>query len=164
MAPRKRKEAETPKETAAAPASPRRTRSSSARVPAPAPAAAAPVHKRPSKKSKPSKAEDGPKESSKPAAAADVADAVGSKTIIVEACKQCTQFKKRALLVKEGLENGVPGVSVKINPEKPRRGCFEIREENGKTFVSLLAMPRPFEKMRALDMDKVIADIIKNIA
>ncbi|XP_058071153.1 uncharacterized protein LOC131220207 [Magnolia sinica] len=161
MAPRKRKEAETPKETAAAPASPRRTRSSSARVPAPA--AAAPVHKRPSKKSKPSKAEDGSKESSKPAAVADVPDAVGSKTIIVEACKQCTQFKK-ALLVKEGLENGVPGVIVKINPENPRRGCFEIREENGKTFFSLLAMPRSFEKMRALDMDKVIADIIKNIA
>ncbi|XP_058071150.1 uncharacterized protein LOC131220204 [Magnolia sinica] len=106
MAPRKRKDAETSKETAAAPASPRRTRSFSARVPASA--AAAPVHKRPSKKSTPSKVEDGLKESSKPAAAADVPDAVGSKTIIVEACKQCTQFKKRALLVKESLENGVP--------------------------------------------------------
>ncbi|KAL5974006.1 hypothetical protein ACLOJK_030667 [Asimina triloba] len=34
--------------------------------------------------------------------------------------KQCHQFKKRALLVKEGLENGVPGITVKINPEKKK--------------------------------------------
>ncbi|KAJ4958083.1 hypothetical protein NE237_025194 [Protea cynaroides] len=86
-----------------------------------------------------------------------------SKTIIIEHCKQCQSFKKRAELVKDGLEKVVPGIIVKVNPEKPRRGCFEIREEGGEKFVSLLDMPRPFGKMKALDMDKVISDIIVKI-
>ncbi|URE07033.1 hypothetical protein MUK42_23934 [Musa troglodytarum] len=69
------------------------------------------------------------------AAAASVGAA---KTIIIEACKQCTSFKTRAIKVKEGLESAVPGIVVAVNPDKPRRGCFEIREENGQVFVSLL--------------------------
>ncbi|GAB4836888.1 hypothetical protein Ancab_001799 [Ancistrocladus abbreviatus] len=60
------------------------------------------------------------------------------KTIIIEHCKQCTSFKKRALAVKDGLEKGVSGITVLVNPEKPRRGCFEIREEDGEVFLSLL--------------------------
>ncbi|XP_042478593.1 uncharacterized protein LOC122059690 [Macadamia integrifolia] len=87
----------------------------------------------------------------------------GSKTIIIEHCKQCQSFKKRAEQVKGGLEKGVPGIIVKVNPEKPRRGCFEIREEGGEKFVSLLNMTRPFTKMKALDMDKVISDVILKI-
>ncbi|XP_060207102.1 uncharacterized protein LOC132634935 [Lycium barbarum] len=90
----------------------------------------------------------------------------GSKGIVVvEHCKQCTQFKVRAVKVKEELENGVPGLEVRVNPEKPRRGCFEIRldGENGEKFVSLLDMKRPFGPMKALDMDKVISDIIQKI-
>lgn len=86
------------------------------------------------------------------------------KRVIVEACTQCQQFKRRALKVKEDLESAVPGVSVTINPEKPRRGCLEIREEGGDVFISLLNMPRPFNKMRELDMDKVIKDIAQKIA
>ena len=31
---------------------------------------------------------------------------------------------------------------------------------NGKTKLSLLDMPRPFAKLKALDMDKVAADMI----
>ncbi|KAG2291895.1 hypothetical protein Bca52824_038564 [Brassica carinata] len=63
--------------------------------------------------------------------------------------KQCNAFKTRAIQVKEGLEGAVPGVTVALNPEKgysftPRRGCFEIREEGGETFISLLEMKRPF--------------------
>lgn len=86
-----------------------------------------------------------------------------NKTVVVEYCKQCNRFKTRAFKVKEGLENGVPGVVVKLNPEKPRRGCFEIREEGGETFISLLDMKRPFVPMTDLDMDEVIAEIIKKI-
>ncbi|GJR48109.1 hypothetical protein Tco_1316212 [Tanacetum coccineum] len=59
------------------------------------------------------------------------------KTLVVEHCKQCNQFKIR-----------------------PRRGCFEIREEGGKTFID---MKRPFAPMKALDMDAVISDIIEQV-
>ncbi|KAB5513637.1 hypothetical protein DKX38_027543 [Salix brachista] len=45
----------------------------------------------------------------------------------------------------------------------PRRGCFEIREEGGETFISLQSMKRPFPPLKALDMDKVISDIIDRV-
>ncbi|PUZ67046.1 hypothetical protein GQ55_3G399800 [Panicum hallii var. hallii] len=100
-----------------------------------------------------------------PAAEEDGGDAVAEgKRVIVEACTQCRQFKIRAQKVKEDLENSVPGVSVIINPQKPRRGCLEIREEGGEVFISLLNMPRPFTPMKKLDMDEVIKDIAKKIS
>ncbi|CAL5421871.1 unnamed protein product [Camellia sinensis] len=87
-----------------------------------------------------------------------------SKTIVIEHwLKQCNSFKTRAIQVKNGLESGLSGVNVRVNPEKPRRGCFEIREEGGEKFISLLDMKRPFTPMKALDMDKVISDIIDKI-
>ncbi|EKX37054.1 hypothetical protein GUITHDRAFT_116780 [Guillardia theta CCMP2712] len=46
-------------------------------------------------------------------------------------------------------------ISVEINPEKPRKGCFEVRLGNGDKIVSLLDMPRPFTKLKALDIDEV---------
>ncbi|XP_065850104.1 uncharacterized protein [Euphorbia lathyris] len=85
------------------------------------------------------------------------------KTIVIEHCKQCNSFKTRAVQVKTGLENAVPGVSVLLNPKKPRRGCFEIREEDGETFISLQNLKRPFKDMKDLDMEKVISDIIDKI-
>ncbi|XP_055819505.1 uncharacterized protein LOC129888574 [Solanum dulcamara] len=92
-------------------------------------------------------------------------DSGSKKIVVVEHCKQCNQFKIRAVKVKQELENGVPGLEVRVNPEKPRRGCFEIRldGENGEKFVSLLNMKRPFGPMKALDMDKVISEIIEKI-
>ncbi|PHT58055.1 hypothetical protein CQW23_00418 [Capsicum baccatum] len=89
----------------------------------------------------------------------------GSKVVVVEHCTQCRQFKIRAVKVKEELEKGVPGLEVRVNPEKPRRGCFEIRVdgENGEKFISLLDMKRPFGPMKALDMDEVISGIIEKI-
>ncbi|KAL8208334.1 hypothetical protein R6Q57_007746 [Mikania cordata] len=87
----------------------------------------------------------------------------GSKTIVIEHCKQCNEFKVRAHKVKLDLENAVPGIAVFINPEQPRRGCFEVREEDGKKFMSLLNMKPPFAPMKALDMDAVISDIIDQI-
>ncbi|KAJ6329809.1 hypothetical protein OIU76_008603 [Salix suchowensis] len=41
----------------------------------------------------------------------------------------------------------------------PRRGCFEIREEGGETFTSLLNMKRPFPPLKGLDMDEVTSII-----
>ncbi|KAG8374905.1 hypothetical protein BUALT_Bualt10G0044200 [Buddleja alternifolia] len=79
----------------------------------------------------------------------------GSKTTItIEHCKQCNAFKTRAIQVKNGLEKDVAGVKVVVNPEKPRRGCFEIRKDGGEIFISLKDMKRPFKPMKDLDMDK----------
>ncbi|CAF2147647.1 BnaA01g05890D [Brassica napus] len=102
------------------------------------------------------------KDEEKEEEAAEVEDPTKPK-IVIEHCKQCNAFKTRAIQVKEGLEGAVPGVTVTLNPEKPRRGCFEIRKEGGETFISLLEMKRPFAPMKALDMEEVIEDIIKKI-
>ncbi|KAL7123084.1 hypothetical protein ACP275_01G084000 [Erythranthe tilingii] len=91
------------------------------------------------------------------------ADLGGSKKIIIEHCKQCNAFKTRAIQVKTALEEGIPGIEVSLNPEKPRRGCFEIREEGGEVFISLLDMKRPFPPLKKLDMDEVISDILEKI-
>ncbi|KAJ9702186.1 hypothetical protein PVL29_004094 [Vitis rotundifolia] len=150
MAPKKRREEATVDDSTT---SVRVTRSSTRRLGAKANDSAAPAPpERPKKKLK--KTED-VKEPEK------VAD--GSKTIVIEHCKQCNSFKTRATQVKDGLEKGVLGITVVVNPEKPRRGCFEIREEGGEKFISLLDMKRPFAPMKALDMDKVISDIIDKI-
>ena len=49
---------------------------------------------------------------------------------------------------------------MKINEEKPRKGCFEV-SVNGNAVLSLLDMPRPFTKLKALDMEDVAADVVK---
>ncbi|CAL0333033.1 unnamed protein product [Lupinus luteus] len=92
-------------------------------------------------------------------------NASSNTTIIIEHCKQCQSFKTRANQVKEGLEKSGSGVTVILNPKNPRRGCFEIREEEegGKKFISLLNMKRPFTPMKNLDMEKVISDIVDEI-
>ncbi|KAL9227201.1 hypothetical protein vseg_002923 [Gypsophila vaccaria] len=84
-------------------------------------------------------------------------------TVVIEHCKQCNRFKVRAQQVQKGLEESIPGITVLINPEKPRRGCFEIRQEGGQTFISLLDLKRPFKPMTDLNMEEVIADIIGKI-
>ncbi|RYR05637.1 hypothetical protein Ahy_B06g085475 [Arachis hypogaea] len=92
---------------------------------------------------------------------------VTDKGTVVEPSRktiQCNSFKTRANLVKEGLEKRSSGITVILNPEKPRRGCFEIREEGGKKFISLLDMKRPFKPMKDLDMEKVISDIAEEIS
>ncbi|XP_010472454.1 PREDICTED: selenoprotein H-like [Camelina sativa] len=90
-------------------------------------------------------------------------DDSGKKKIVIEHCKQCKSFKERANQVKEGLEEAVPGIIVTVNPDKPRRGCLEIREEGGETFISLLGMKRPFTLMKELNMEEVIKDIVEKI-
>ena len=58
------------------------------------------------------------------------------------------------------MKKAVPSAKVTINPEKPRKGCFEVKV-GGETIISLLDMPRPFAKLKALDMDEVAADVVK---
>ena len=55
----------------------------------------------------------------------------------------------------------MPGTQIKINEEKPRKGCFEISVEGKGTVLSLLDMPRPFTKLKALDMEDVAAKVVK---
>ncbi|XP_066314449.1 uncharacterized protein [Miscanthus floridulus] len=162
----------SPATAAPAAGSPRKTRSMAAagkRGTEPAPAKAVPAKKEnEAAVAEPKGRKTGKKEAEAAAPAAeeeDGGDAVaGGKRVVVEACTQCRQFKIRAQKVKEDLESSVPGVSVIINPQKPRRGCLEIREEGGEVFISLLNMPRPFAPMKKLDMDKVIKDITKKIS
>jgi len=51
-------------------------------------------------------------------------------------------------------------VEVVINPDKPRKGAFVVKTD-ATTVLELLDMPRPFPKLKALDMDKVGADVVK---
>lgn len=146
-------------ETASESAAPTRVTRSSTRLTtaAVAPAAAPPKKAKTAAKQE-SKAIAPPSPAKKEEAAAG-----GAKTIVIEHCKQCNSFKTRAIQVKEGLEKGVAGVNVLVNPEKPRRGCFEIREEGGEVFVSLLDMKRPFPPLKELKMEELIADIVSKI-
>ena len=53
-----------------------------------------------------------------------------------------------------------PGASVAINPEKPRKGTFEVRVAGkDEPVLSLVGMPRPFPKLKALDMEEVAAQV-----
>ena len=47
-----------------------------------------------------------------------------------------------------------------VNEDKPRKGCFEVRAKGTKV-VSLLDMPRPFTKLKALDIEQVAKDVVK---
>ena len=46
-----------------------------------------------------------------------------------------------------------------INPEKPRKGYFEVRF-GGVVVTSLPAMPRPFNKLREADMGDLAAAVV----
>ena len=60
----------------------------------------------------------------------------------------------------EGFINAADGaIVVTINPEKPRKGCFEVRVGD-KAVVSLLDLPRPFLKLKALGMEDVAKAVI----
>ena len=55
------------------------------------------------------------------------------------------------------------GLSAERNPEpntRPRKGTFEVRLASGKVVESLPGMPRPFKKLRALDLEKTAAKVV----
>ena len=51
------------------------------------------------------------------------------------------------------------GKKVSINPVRPGKGNFVVKTEK-KTVVSLIGLAMPFPKLKALDMDKVCADVV----
>ncbi|EIE18635.1 hypothetical protein COCSUDRAFT_59944 [Coccomyxa subellipsoidea C-169] len=77
--------------------------------------------------------------------------------------------------LEKALKEAVPDSVVVINPEKPRKGCFEVRDaDSTKTYVSLLVrptlpaastdMPRPFTKLKALDIEALAQEIADGTA
>ncbi|XP_004303448.1 PREDICTED: selenoprotein H [Fragaria vesca subsp. vesca] len=178
MAPKKRKADEEP-EPAKSPvestrmvtrgseaAARRQTRSSTqggdAKSVKPVPKKPAAARKKSKKKKEEAKSEQGEEAESDEEVDKVEDEEVNTKTIVIERCTQCNSFKTRADQVRASLES-LPGITVKINPVKPRRGCFEIREEGGEKFISLLDMKRPFKPMKDLNMQEVIDNIIQKI-
>lgn len=50
-----------------------------------------------------------------------------------------------------------------LRASQPRKGCFEVRDESGTTYISLLDMPRPFTKLKAVDFEELAAEIAGKI-
>lgn len=57
------------------------------------------------------------------------------------------------------MKAAVANIDVVTNAEKPRKGCFEVKVD-GSVVLSLLDMPRPFAKLKALDMEEVAQSVI----
>jgi hypothetical protein len=71
-------------------------------------------------------------------------------------------FKRSAEKLTAAVKAAKPGASVVVvvNEEKPRKGAFEVKVGD-TVIVSLTNLPRPFAKLRALDLDSVAADVVK---
>jgi hypothetical protein len=67
-------------------------------------------------------------------------------------------FRTRASKVLKVLE--AAGVKAAVNPEKPRKGAFVVTV-GGKKVIELLNMPRPFTKLREIDVDEVVSAALK---
>lgn len=52
------------------------------------------------------------------------------------------------------MKAALPGISVTVNAEKPRRGYFEVRV-GGQVVLSLPSLQRPFKALREKDMSEV---------
>jgi len=81
------------------------------------------------------------------------------KTVTIEACKQWGAFKTRAAKIQKGVGGRA---NVVINAVKPGKGNFVVRVGE-HPIVELTAMTRPFKKLKALDMDEVVASILENL-
>eukprot|EP00798_Chlamydomonas_sp_ICE-L_P026703 gene26703-4272_t len=95
------------------------------------------------------------KKAAKEPAAKPAAAPAGSEKFSIEIEAWATKLQK---LVQESVE----GAAVSINTEKPRKGCFEVRNGD-KSYVSLLDMPRPFTKLKALDIEALAEEIAADL-
>jgi len=50
-----------------------------------------------------------------------------------------------------------------VNATKPRKGTFEVRVGDRK-IISLVAMPRPFKKLRGSSMEEIAAKVQEALA
>ncbi len=67
-------------------------------------------------------------------------------------------FKTRAGKVEKALRDA--GYKVVVNKEKPRKGSFVVTIAGKDTpLIELLDMPRPFKKLRELDLDAVLSSL-----
>lgn len=74
-------------------------------------------------------------------------------------------FKTRAAKIEKALKASGVGVDVKINEEKPRKGAFVVSiVGEDKPRIELLDLPRPFTKLKNLDLDKEIATVIEALS
>lgn len=63
-------------------------------------------------------------------------------------------FKGRAAKVEAVLKSA--GYKVTINGEKPRKGAFVVKISGSeKPIIELLDMPRPFVKLKGMDVEAV---------
>ena len=69
----------------------------------------------------------------------------------------------RAAKLEKLLKASHPDLSVVINKEKPRKGCFEVRA-HGKAVVTFgPGMPRPFAPLRNAEMEDVADKVTQAI-
>ena len=94
--------------------------------------------------------------------------------VVIEACKSWGAFKSRASKLEKLVKAGNKSVKIETNPKsiypcvrgdpstRPRKGTFEVRIGEKKV-ISLVGMPRPFKKLKALDIEdlskKVLAEL-----
>ncbi len=109
------------------------------------------------KKSKPKKAK-----AQQPAAESEVASS--ESDVHITGSKACQAFAKHAARLKDAICAKRPTTSVTIVHEKklssnPDKGSFIVKA-NGKTLVELVAMARPFNKMKELDLEQVAVDVV----
>lgn len=68
-------------------------------------------------------------------------------------------FKRSAAAAEMALKNA--GYSVEINTSKPRKGAFVIKVEGAdEPTVELLNLTRPFKKLRELDLQEALSEIL----
>ncbi|KAL8467129.1 hypothetical protein ACS0TY_036003 [Phlomoides rotata] len=70
-------------------------------------------------------------------------------------------FVEKANAIRVALEAAVAQVEVVINDQVIREGCFVVREEGGEVFVQLVDMVSPFPELRDLDVDLLVARIVR---
>ena len=69
-------------------------------------------------------------------------------------------FKTKAKKITEGLA-AADIIRVAINEDKPRRGAFVISVAGrNEPIVELLGLARPFTKLRELDLDETVQNIV----
>eukprot|EP00668_Euglena_longa_P045249 GGOE01060890.1.p1 GENE.GGOE01060890.1~~GGOE01060890.1.p1 ORF type:complete len:123 (-),score=39.70 GGOE01060890.1:315-683(-) len=87
----------------------------------------------------------------------------GKKCVTIEASKECGCFKARSGKLEKIITDARTDVVVKINEQKPRKGCFEVTVD-GTVVLSLQEMSRPFTALKALDMEEEGKKILAALA
>lgn len=72
-------------------------------------------------------------------------------------------FKTKASKIEKALKDKFPDIDFR-KLDKPRKGSFVIKVSGSEApIVNLLDMPRPFTKLRELDLDATVQTILEKI-